>query len=65
VGANRKQSHSQGQVSFNRPSWCDNTNRCVCDSSERARNKVAAVYDDVKMDVEQSYAGYASAARWR
>jgi len=37
----------------------------VCSSSERARNKVAAVYDYVKMDVEQSYAGYASAACWR
>jgi len=37
----------------------------VYGSFERARNNIAAVYDDVKMDVEQSYAGYASAACWR
>jgi len=37
----------------------------VCESSEIARNKLANVYNDVKMDVEQSYGGYSSAACWR
>jgi len=37
----------------------------VCESSERAKNKFAGVYEDEKMHVLQSYGGYSSAACWR
>jgi len=37
----------------------------VFESSEIARNKMTNVFDDVKMELEQSYMGYSSAACWR
>jgi len=39
----------------------------VCESSEGGKNKLSGVYDDddVKMHVQESYAGYSSAACWR
>jgi len=37
----------------------------VFESFESAGNKLTDVFDDVKMDLEQSYMGYSSAACWR
>jgi len=37
----------------------------VCKSFERGKNKLADVYEDMKMHVEESYVGFSSAACWR